>query len=145
MIVWWTIPNSSVAWEWRPEDSVYVAGVLVRDGDGGWSLVPEVTTPHPWPESQPPTGQALAEMTATFGLEANVRPVDMTVTWIYGGTAVSWDRCLDLWLRHEVGTRHGRRHVRPGTPLPGVPIPDSVEAAGATALELLGDALGNRP
>lgn len=141
MIVWWTIPYSSVAWEWRPEDSAYVAGVLVRDDDGSCSLTPGAAVPHPWPEPRRPTGQALAEMTATFGLETNIRPADMAITWIDGAAAVTWDRRVGRWLHHGVDTRRRRRCLHRGTALPEAPIPHSVEAAGATALDLLGRSL----
>ncbi|MQA83771.1 MAG: hypothetical protein GEV03_03815 [Streptosporangiales bacterium] len=144
MVVWWTIPNSSIAWEWRPEDSIYVPGVLVRDDDGSCSFTPGAAAPHPWPEPRRPAGQALAEMTATFAMEANIRPTDMTITWIRGIAAVSWDRCLDRWLRHEAGARSNRRCLHHGTYLRRVPVSHSVEEAGAIALDLLDDDRGRR-
>lgn len=138
MIVWWTIPDSYVAWEWRPAESTLVEGALVRDPDACCYLVPATTTSHRWPEPREPAGQALAEMTAYFAMEANIRPDGMAIIWIHRDAAVRWDRPTGRWLRHRVGSRHGHRCLYGGTDLAGMPVPRGPEDAATTALTLLG-------
>lgn len=145
MVVWWTIPDSYVAWEWRPDDAVIVDGRLVREDVEGCYLVPAATKAHPWPAPRRPIGQPLAEMAALFAMEANIRPTGMAVTWVRGAAAVQWDRRTDRWARLRVGTRHGHRCLYGGVDLTDAPVPGGLEEAGAIAPAILGSAWPRGP
>lgn len=136
VVVWWTIPDSAVAWAWHPADSAFAEATLVRD-DGGCLLVSRGVQPHRWPEPQRPAGHALAEMTAFFAMETNIRPTGMAITWIRGDRAVRWVRGTGRWSRHRVDLREGRRRVDDGDDLPDAPAPRDVGHAGEIALDLL--------
>lgn len=147
--VWWTVPGSAVAWEWRPAVPRLFAAkrVVAADGIEYLEYGEEIPGP-PRPYMGLPAGQGLADFTALFAQEANVTPANLVVTWLEGRTAVRWDRTAGRWTRHTVELRGGRPAVGPPDRVPEIPeriVLDAetydwgpVRAAGRIAVGLLG-------
>jgi hypothetical protein len=147
--VWWTIPNSAAAWEWRPTKPQLFDATRVVEDDGTQYLnyVEEISGP-PKPYVGLPIGQPLADTTALFAQEANLVPTNLIITWIEGRRAARWDRTMNRWTRHAVALREDGPAVSPPVSEPDVPERIMLEAeeygwspvmaAGATAMALLG-------
>jgi len=135
--VWWTIPGSSVAWEWLPDRAVVRTGRLTAEGEAlsfqkadEWA--PMWTSPHTRAGFQ-----ALKDLTALFAEECNVPPGDVRMFWIADHGAVCWHRSTGGLFRHDV-TRPGERTgpvVRAGVDVVGG-VPD-LRTADARAREAL--------
>ena len=149
MRVWWTIPASAVAWEWRPAIPVLFDAKRVVEDDGTQYLeyTEEIPGP-PLPYMGLPAGQGFIDTTALFAQEANLLPTNLIVTWLEGRVAVRWDRTMDRWTFHTVGRREGRPAVSSPASVPDLPervLLDAekygwspVKTAGNIAVSLLG-------
>ena len=116
MKVWWTIPGSRVSWVWEPDDGTLGEG---HADAAGLRFEPRGRERARWGPGAPVDGQAFADHTATFALEANIRPVDMAITWVDGHRAVRWQRATGEWSRHGATLDDGTIALAPGRPLPG--------------------------
>lgn len=139
MIVWWTIPGSQVAMEWRPEQGMTFDSTVVEQGQGIVSMALGKPWQPQWSGPQDATGQPLKDLSATFASEANILPTAYVITWIKDitGRAVSWDRRDNRW-QLLAAERHGDvlRVAREGIPLRDVEA-STINEAGDVALELL--------
>jgi hypothetical protein len=149
MRVWWTVPASAVAWEWRPSVPQLFDAKRVVEEDGTQYLdyTEEIPGP-PLPYMGLPAGQGFIDFTALFAQEANLVPTNLIVTWLEGRHAVRRDRTMDRWTRHVVTQRDDRPAVSPPDSVPEIPERIVLEAeeygwspakaAGKIAVGLLG-------
>jgi hypothetical protein len=150
MRVWWTIPTSDVAWEWRPAiPQLFDAKRVVEDDGTQYLEYTEEIPGPPQPYMGLPAGQGLLDFTALFAQEANVTPTNLIITWLEGHRAVRWDRTMDRWTHHTVTLREDRPAVSPpadeAAEIPERIILDAetfgwspVQTAGHIAVSLLG-------
>jgi hypothetical protein len=146
--VWWTIPDSAVAWEWRPAKTRLVEATRVVEDDGSQYLQYADQSHGPGAYMGLPIGQPLADTTALFAQEANIVPRNLIITWIEGRSATRWDRNKNHWTCHAVTLRLDAPRVGPPRSTPDIPEDlkrpgellrwDPVKAAGEIAVRLLG-------